>query len=89
MRRARLVLDFVIDAIPLDRYECTLCLFEAKLMFDGELASLRAIDATHTIRVPKPLIVLTSASSSCLVTEYLALTGKRRFSRQFGEQLAR
>jgi fructosamine-3-kinase len=31
--------------------------FKAKQMFDGELASLHAIESTNTIRVPKPILV--------------------------------
>uniref|UniRef100_A0A914V9I0 protein-ribulosamine 3-kinase n=1 Tax=Plectus sambesii TaxID=2011161 RepID=A0A914V9I0_9BILA len=55
---------------------------EARRMFDGEFASLQALFDTHTIRVPKPIMVLENPSGgSLLVTEYLEMSGKSKFSR--------
>jgi fructosamine-3-kinase len=31
--------------------------YQARLMFDGELASLEAIGKTNTVKVPKPIKV--------------------------------
>ena len=43
-------------------------------MFDGEFASLKAIEETDTIKVPKPIAVLQNgASTTILVMEHLEL----------------
>ena len=58
-------------------------------MFDGEFASLKAIEETDTIKVPKPIAVLQNvASTTILVMEHLEL---KNCSNQaaLGTQLAR
>ena len=60
-------------------------------MFDGEYASLEALCNTRTIRVPRPLAVVenTNDGGALLATEYIEMSNRRRFSRQFGTNLAR
>ena len=58
-------------------------------MFDGEYASLKAIEDTNTIKVPKPISVLqTEKGLTMLVMEHLDL---KHCSNQaeLGTQLAR
>ena len=45
----------------------------AKLMFEGELASLQAIENTKTIKVPKPYGVLQDGDTHYIVMEHLDL----------------
>ncbi|XP_037544346.1 ketosamine-3-kinase [Nematolebias whitei] len=62
---------------------------EAKLMFDGEMASLEAILKTETIKVPKPVKVIKLDTGECVfVMEYLDMKGLCKFSKKLGEQLA-
>ncbi|KAM9783537.1 ketosamine-3-kinase [Syngnathus typhle] len=62
---------------------------QAKLMFDGEMASLEAIIKTGTIQVPKPVKVIELATEGCMfVMEYLDIRALSKYSRQFGEQVA-
>ena len=59
-------------------------------MFKGEMASLESIGNTETVRVPKPIKLVTIPGTSCLVMEHLELrscTSKQQSS--LGEQLAR
>ena len=60
-------------------------------MFDGELASLKAILASSTVKAPKPMKVLPHPTSegAILVTEYLDMTGLSSQAAKLGEQLAR
>lgn len=45
-------------------------------MFDGEMASLIAIAATNTVKVPKPVKVLNNPKGgSSIVLEYLEMKG--------------
>uniref|UniRef100_A0A0N5ANH0 protein-ribulosamine 3-kinase n=1 Tax=Syphacia muris TaxID=451379 RepID=A0A0N5ANH0_9BILA len=60
----------------------------AKLMFDGEFASLEAMNKTDTIHVPKPIMTICEGASCCLVTEYLNLNGSSK-PIQLGKDLAR
>ncbi|XP_022085813.1 ketosamine-3-kinase-like isoform X2 [Acanthaster planci] len=64
---------------------------EAKVMFDGELASLEAILATATVRVPKPMKVLhhPATEGAVLAMEYLDMKGLSTHAAKLGEQLAR
>ncbi|XP_049600700.1 ketosamine-3-kinase isoform X1 [Syngnathus scovelli] len=62
---------------------------QAKLMFDGEMASLEAIIKTGTIQVPKPVKVIELATGGCMfVMEYLDIRALSKYSRQLGEQVA-
>lgn len=64
---------------------------QARRMFDGEFASLKAIHDTNTITVPKPLAVLDNPKTggAVFVMEYLDLGGGGRYDKELGEQLAR
>jgi len=49
---------------------------QARIMFDGEMASLKAIAATNTVRVPAPITVLDlPKGGACIVLEYLDMKG--------------
>lgn len=62
---------------------------EAKLMFDGEMASLEAILNTETVRVPKPVKVIELDTKGCVfVMEHLDMRGLSKYSKQLGAQLA-
>ncbi|XP_061702842.1 ketosamine-3-kinase [Syngnathoides biaculeatus] len=62
---------------------------QAKLMFDGEMASLEAIIKTGTIKVPKPVKVIDLDTGGCVfVMEHLDMRGLNKYSKQLGEQLA-
>lgn len=62
---------------------------EAKLMFDGEMASLEAIVKTQTVKVPKPMKVIELDRGGCaFVMEHLDMKGLSKYSKQLGEQLA-
>nr|XP_054749571.1 ketosamine-3-kinase-like [Lytechinus pictus]XP_054749572.1 ketosamine-3-kinase-like [Lytechinus pictus]XP_054768893.1 ketosamine-3-kinase-like [Lytechinus pictus] len=63
----------------------------ARQMFDGEKASLDAILATETIKVPRPGPVLDhpSGTGAIFIMEYLDLQGLGKHSAALGEQLAR
>ncbi|KAK2179675.1 hypothetical protein NP493_477g00038 [Ridgeia piscesae] len=62
----------------------------ARLMFDGESASLNAILSTKAIKVPEPIKVLDNPSGGAVfVMEYIEIKPLRKFSAQLGEQLAR
>ncbi|XP_042247967.1 ketosamine-3-kinase [Thunnus maccoyii] len=61
---------------------------QAKLMFDGEMASLEAILKTETVRVPKPVKVIELDRGGCVfVMEHLDMRGLTKYSSQLGEQL--
>lgn len=49
---------------------------QAKLMFDGEMASLEAILKTEIVKVPKPMKVIELDSGGCvLVMEHVDMKG--------------
>lgn len=49
---------------------------QAKLMFDGEMASLEAILKTETVKVPKPMKLIELDSGGCvLVMEHVDMKG--------------
>ncbi|MDP2031109.1 MAG: fructosamine kinase family protein [Thiobacillus sp.] len=56
-------------------------------MFEAEADALRTLAATHTVRVPQPIISDTAAGQSFLVLDYLDLRGGGDAAR-LGEQLA-
>lgn len=52
------------------------CFIQAKLMFDGEMASLEAILKTETVKVPKPVKVIELDTGGCVfVMEHLDMRG--------------
>lgn len=52
------------------------CFVQAKLMFDGEMASLEAIGKTETVKVPKPVKVIELDRGGCVfVMEHLDMRG--------------
>lgn len=62
---------------------------EAKLMFDGEMASLEAILKTGAVKVPRPVKVIELDKGGCVfVMEHLDMRGLSKYSKQLGEQLA-
>ncbi|XP_069135795.1 ketosamine-3-kinase-like isoform X2 [Argopecten irradians] len=63
---------------------------EARLMFDGELASLQAIHDTGVIRVPKPIKVMDNPSGGAMLAmEYLDIKNLSHKAGELGECLAR
>lgn len=63
---------------------------EAYVMFVGELHSLQAIEATKTVRVPKPLLVVPEVRGpgAAIVVEHLQMSPLREHSGRLGELLA-
>ncbi|XP_072259695.1 ketosamine-3-kinase-like [Pyxicephalus adspersus] len=62
---------------------------EARRMFEGEMASLQAIQQTGTIRVPKPIKVIDQPSGGALlVMEHMDFKSLNRQSAKLGENLA-
>ena len=60
------------------------CFLQARVMFDGEMASLIAIAATNTVRVPKPIQVLNNPKGgSSIVLEYLEMKGMKNYENMF------
>ncbi|XP_060797960.1 ketosamine-3-kinase isoform X2 [Neoarius graeffei] len=58
-------------------------------MFDGEKASLEAILATNTIRVPKPMkVVDLDSGGAVFIMEHIDMKSLNRYSAQLGQQLA-
>ncbi|KAI4896655.1 hypothetical protein NFI96_012704 [Prochilodus magdalenae] len=58
-------------------------------MFDGEEASLKAILATNTIKVPMPMkVVDLEGGGAVFVMEHVDMRSLNRFSTRLGEQLA-
>jgi len=60
-----------------------------KVMYVGEFESLKAINETCTVRVPKPVKILESAGESIFVMECLPIKSLSRFQGKLGEELAR
>nr|ACO10267.1 Ketosamine-3-kinase [Caligus rogercresseyi] len=63
---------------------------QGSVMFKGEFESLKAIESTETVRVPRPMKVLEDSDNSYIVMEYLDM--KSMYSAQyaeFGTQLAK
>ncbi|XP_048846691.1 ketosamine-3-kinase [Brienomyrus brachyistius] len=62
---------------------------QARLMFDGEMASLEAILQTATVSVPKPVKVIDmERGGAVFVMEHLDMGSLNRHSAKLGEQLA-
>ncbi|KAM4011788.1 ketosamine-3-kinase-like [Anomaloglossus baeobatrachus] len=62
---------------------------EARVMFEGEMASLEAVRSTGTIRAPNPIKVIDQpGGGAVLVMEHLDMRSLNRHSAALGEQLA-
>uniref|UniRef100_A0A8C4WTZ0 protein-ribulosamine 3-kinase n=1 Tax=Eptatretus burgeri TaxID=7764 RepID=A0A8C4WTZ0_EPTBU len=62
---------------------------EAKLMFDGEVASLQAIRSTNTVRIPRPIKSLVNpAGGAVLIMEHLDMHSLNRHQKMLGEHIA-
>ncbi|KAM4032773.1 ketosamine-3-kinase-like [Anomaloglossus baeobatrachus] len=62
---------------------------EARVMFEGEMASLEAVRSTGTIRAPNPMKVIDQpGGGAVLVMEHLDMRSLNRHSAALGEQLA-
>lgn len=62
---------------------------QAKLMFDGEMASLNAILKTDTVKVPKPVkVIQLDTGGTVFVMEHVDMRGLSKHSKQLGERLA-
>ncbi|KAJ8251399.1 hypothetical protein GJAV_G00220920 [Gymnothorax javanicus] len=62
---------------------------QARLMFDGEAASLDAILKTEIVKVPKPIKVIDlEAGGAMFVMEHLDMRSLSKYSAKLGDQLA-
>ncbi|XP_035254334.1 ketosamine-3-kinase-like isoform X1 [Anguilla anguilla] len=62
---------------------------QARLMFDGEAASLDAIVKTETVKVPKPMKVIDlKTGGAVFVMEHVDMRSLHKYSAQLGDQLA-
>ncbi|XP_062979313.1 fructosamine-3-kinase isoform X2 [Elgaria multicarinata webbii] len=62
---------------------------QARTMFEGEMASLRAIQDTNTIRVPLPIKVMDlPGGGAAFAMEYLKMKSLSKYSAKLGEQVA-
>ncbi|XP_046399527.1 ketosamine-3-kinase-like isoform X2 [Ischnura elegans] len=63
---------------------------KARLMFEGEYESLKALDVTGAVSVPKPIsVVNTPGGGSAIVMQFVEMTSLRKFQEKLGEDLAR
>ncbi|XP_021353945.1 ketosamine-3-kinase-like isoform X2 [Mizuhopecten yessoensis] len=63
---------------------------KARLMFDGEYASLQAMHATGVVRVPKPMKVIDNPKGGAMLAmEYLDIKHLSRHAGSLGEAMAR
>ncbi|KAG6932030.1 fructosamine 3 kinase [Chelydra serpentina] len=62
---------------------------QARKMFEGEMASLEAIQKTNTLRVPQPIKVIDLPGEGAMfVMEYLKMKNLNKHSAKLGEQVA-
>ncbi|OCT60767.1 hypothetical protein XELAEV_18046789mg [Xenopus laevis] len=62
---------------------------QATIMFNGEVASLKAIKETGTVHVPEPIAIADlSSGGGLLILEYLEMRSIDRFAEKLGEQLS-
>uniref|UniRef100_K7FQH1 protein-ribulosamine 3-kinase n=1 Tax=Pelodiscus sinensis TaxID=13735 RepID=K7FQH1_PELSI len=62
---------------------------QARKMFEGEMASLEAIQKTNTLRVPQPIKVIDLPGEGAMfVIEYLKMKNLSKYSAKLGEQVA-
>lgn len=58
-------------------------------MFDGEYEALKALEASCTVRVPKPLAVVENPKGTvAIVMEYVKFKGLHKKANMLGTQLA-
>ncbi|KAH0629560.1 hypothetical protein JD844_011714 [Phrynosoma platyrhinos] len=63
--------------------------FQARTMFEGEMASLIAIQQTNTVRVPQPIKVMDlPGGGAAFAMEYLKMKSLSKYSSKLGEQVA-
>ncbi|KAJ6660430.1 hypothetical protein lerEdw1_017854 [Lerista edwardsae] len=61
----------------------------ARTMFEGEMASLEAIQQTHTLQVPQPIKVIDlPGGGAAFAMEYLKMKSLNKYSAKLGEQVA-
>ncbi|XP_060620514.2 fructosamine-3-kinase [Anolis sagrei] len=62
---------------------------QARTMFEGEMASLIAIQQTNTVRVPNPIKVIDlPGGGAAFAMEYLKMKSLSKYSSKLGEQVA-
>ncbi|XP_075025921.1 fructosamine-3-kinase isoform X2 [Calonectris borealis] len=62
---------------------------QARKMFEGEMASLEAIQKTNIVRVPQPIKVIDLPGGGAMfVMEYLKMKHLNKYSSKLGEQIA-
>ncbi|KAM6473298.1 fructosamine-3-kinase [Liasis olivaceus] len=62
---------------------------QARTMFEGEMASLTAIQQTNSIRVPQPIKVMDlPGGGAAFAMEYLKMKSLNKYSAKLGEQIA-
>ncbi|XP_050775373.1 fructosamine-3-kinase isoform X2 [Gopherus flavomarginatus] len=62
---------------------------QARKMFEGEMASLEAIQKTSTLRVPQPIKVIDLPGEGAMfVMEYLKMKNLSKHTAKLGEQIA-
>ncbi|XP_027519900.1 fructosamine-3-kinase isoform X2 [Chiroxiphia lanceolata] len=62
---------------------------QARTMFEGEMASLEAIQKTKTVRVPQPIKVIDLPGGGAMFAmEYLKMKHLSKYSSKLGEQIA-
>ncbi|XP_058029343.1 fructosamine-3-kinase isoform X2 [Ahaetulla prasina] len=62
---------------------------QARIMLEGEMASLREIQKTNTIRVPQPIKVMDlPGGGAAIAMEYIKMKSLNKYSAKLGEQMA-
>ncbi|XP_026549106.1 fructosamine-3-kinase-like, partial [Notechis scutatus] len=62
---------------------------QARTMFEGEVASLREIQKTNTVRVPQPIKVMDlPGGGTAFAMEYIKMKSLNKYSAKLGEQMA-
>uniref|UniRef100_A0A8D0EAT6 protein-ribulosamine 3-kinase n=1 Tax=Salvator merianae TaxID=96440 RepID=A0A8D0EAT6_SALMN len=62
---------------------------QARTMFEGEMASLQAIQQTGIVRVPQPIKVMDlPGGGAAFAMEYIKMKGLSKYSARLGEQIA-
>ncbi|XP_070592032.1 fructosamine-3-kinase isoform X2 [Erythrolamprus reginae] len=62
---------------------------QARMMFEGEMASLKEIQKTNTVRVPQPIKVMDlPGGGAAFAMEYIKMRSLNKYSAKLGEQMA-